>query len=85
MGEAPSVASDLFTIGALAYLMATGSPPFLEPTLPQLMGAMLRQPPEALSRIRQDIPETFSAAIMKTLSPIPSERPADARALALML
>jgi len=85
MGEAPSIASDLFTIGALAYLMATGSPPFVEPTLPQLMGAMLRQPPEPLSAVRQDIPETFSAAIMKTLSPIPGERPADARALALML
>ena len=85
MGEAPSIASDLFTIGALAYMMATGSPPFLEPTLPQLMGAMLRQPPDPLCRIRQDVPQAFSDAIMKTLSPVPRERPADARALALML
>jgi serine/threonine protein kinase len=85
MGEAPSVAGDVFTIGALTYVMATGSPPFLEPTLPQLMGAMLRQRPEPLAAIRQDIPQAFSEAILKTLSPVPSERPADARALALML
>ena len=85
MGEPLSVAADLFTIGTLAYLMATGSPPFLGPTLPQLMGAMLRERPEPLSAIRQDITPAFNDAIMKTLSPVPAERPSDARALALML
>ncbi len=85
MGEAPSVAGDLFTVGALTYMMATGSPPFLEPTLPQLLGAMLRTRPQPLVAIRHDIPQAFSDAIGTTLSPVPSERPADARALALML
>jgi serine/threonine-protein kinase len=85
MGEVPSVAGDLFTIGALTYMMATGSPPFLEPTLPQLMGAMLRTAPQPLATIRSDIPQAFSDAIARTLSPVPAERPVDARALALML
>ena len=85
MGEAPTVAGDLFTIGAIVYTMATGSPPFLAPSLPQLLGAMLRERPEALAAIRADIPQSFSDAIMKTLSPVPAERPADARALALTL
>ena len=65
--------------------MATGSPPFLAPSLPQLLGAMLRDRPETLSSIRADVPASFSDAIMKTLSPVPAERPPDARALALML
>jgi len=81
----PSVPGDLFTIGAIVYTMATGSPPFLAPSLPQLLGAMLREHPQALSAIRTDIPQAFSDAIKKTLSPVPAERPADARALALML
>jgi serine/threonine protein kinase len=85
MGEAPSVAGDLFTIGAIVYTMATGSPPFLAPSLPQLLGSMLRERPEALASIRSDIPQSFSEAVMKTLSPLPAERPANARALALML
>ncbi len=85
MGEPPSVAADLFTVGALAYVMATGAPPFVEPTLPQLLGAMLRTRPQPLSEVRADIPQGFSDAIMKTLSPIPAERPADARALAFLL
>ncbi|HTU99973.1 MAG TPA: serine/threonine-protein kinase [Luteitalea sp.] len=85
MGEAPSVAADLFTIGALAHAMGTGAPPFLAPTLPQLLGAMLRGTPEPLSTVRADIPDAFSAAIMKTLSPVVADRPADARALAFLL
>ena len=85
MGEAPSITADLFTVGALAYTMATGAPPFLEPTLPQLLGAMLREQPAPLMATRPDIPASFGEAILKTLSPVPAERPADARALALML
>ncbi|BCS35330.1 hypothetical protein TBR22_A45570 [Luteitalea sp. TBR-22] len=85
MGEPLSIAGDLFTIGALAYTMATGSPPFVEPSLPQLLGAMLRERPEPLATVRADVPEAFATAIMKTLSPVPAERPADARALGLML
>lgn len=85
MGEPPSVAGDLFTVGALVYLMASGSPPFLEQSLPQLLGAMLRVRPEPLSAVRSDVSSAFSDVIMRTLSPVPSERPSDARALALML
>lgn len=85
MGEPPSVAGDLFTIGAIVYTMATGSPPFLAPSLPQLLGSMLRERPESLATIRADVPASFSDAIMKTLSPIAAERPTDARALTLML
>ena len=85
MGETPSVPGDLFTIGTFAYAMATGAPPFLAPTLPQLLGAMLRTTPEALSTLRPEIPVHWSEAIARTLSPVPAERPSDARALALML
>jgi hypothetical protein len=46
---------------------------------------MLRTRPEPLSVLRQDVPQAFSDAIMKKLSPVPTERPADARALAFLL
>lgn len=85
LGETPSVASDLFTIGAFAYAMATGAPPFLAPTLPQLLGGMLRGTPEPLVALRRDVPQRWSDAVGRTLLPAPSERPRDARALALML
>jgi hypothetical protein len=50
-----------------------------------LLGAMLRERPDPLATLRPDVPAGFAAAITKTLSPVPTERPADARALGLML
>jgi serine/threonine protein kinase len=85
MGDHPSALSDLFTVGALVYHMATGTAPFDEASLPELMGAMLRKRPEALAVLRPEIPQAFSDAIMRTLSPVPTERPADARALGMAL
>ena len=85
MGEAPSVAADLFAVGALIHFMAAGAPPFCEGSLPELLGAMLRKPPALLETERPDVPAPFSAAIRRCLSPLPGERPPDARALAMAL
>lgn len=85
MGDEPSVQADVFAVAALVYFMATGSPPFVEASLPELMGAMLRRKPEALAACRTDFPPSFCDAIMRALSPIPEERPADARSFAMAL
>lgn len=85
MGDQPSVASDLFTVGALVYQMAAGSPPYVGESLPELMGAMLRTRPEPLGAVRPEIPAGFADAIMQTLSPVPAERPADGRALGMRM
>jgi serine/threonine protein kinase len=85
MGDVPSVSSDLFTVGALVYCMATGSAPYDEPSLPELLGAMLRRRATPLGEIRRDLPTAFSETIMRTLSPVPAERPEDARVLAFMM
>lgn len=85
MGDQPSVASDLFTVGALVYQMATGLPPYVGESLPELMGAMLRTRPEPLGAVRPEIPAGFADAIMQTLSPVPAERPADGRALGMRM
>lgn len=85
MGDQPSASADLFTVGALVYHMATGTAPFGEASLPELMGAMLRKRPEPLAAIRPEIPQAFSDAIMRTLSPVSDERPADARALGMAI
>lgn len=85
MGDQPSAAGDLFTVGALVHYMATGAAPFVGGSLPELMGAMLRTRPEAIAALRQDVPPGFSDAVLACLAPAPGERPPDARALAMRL
>jgi hypothetical protein len=38
-----------------------------------------------LTEVRPEIPQAFSDAIMRTLSPVPAERPADARGLGMAI
>jgi serine/threonine-protein kinase len=74
MGRAPDARADVFTIGVLAYQMATGQVPFRAPSLPELMGQMLTQKPPAPASLRPEIPAAASDAIMKSLSGDPAAR-----------
>jgi serine/threonine protein kinase len=74
MGRAPDARADIFTIGVLAYLMATGQVPFRAASLPELMGQMLTQKPAAPAALKPDIPAAASDAIMKSLAGDPAAR-----------
>lgn len=74
-GQHADVRSDVFTMGVLAYEMATGALPFTGATMPALLGAMLRGGP-ADPRARQPtLPESAAKAIVAALSPSPDARP----------
>jgi serine/threonine-protein kinase len=81
-GQTADVRSDVFTMGVLAYEMATAALPYEGTTLPALLGAMLRGRVRDPRERQPSLPETASAAIAKALSPDPGERYASARALA---
>jgi len=81
-GQNADVRSDVFTMGVLAYEMATAALPYEGTTLPALLGAMLRGRVRDPRERQPSLPETASAAIAKALSPDPGERYASARALA---
>jgi serine/threonine protein kinase len=84
-GNNADVRSDVFTMGVLAYEMATASLPYDGPSMPTLLGAMLRGRP-ANPRDRQPtLPETAAAAILEALSPEPDGRFATARGFAAAL
>ncbi|MGE0039741.1 MAG: serine/threonine-protein kinase [Vicinamibacterales bacterium] len=81
MGRVPDPRADLFTIGVLAYQMATGQMPFRAPNLPELIGQMLQVPPASPSLLVPDVPEGASAAILCALRPVPTDRHADVAAM----
>lgn len=68
MGKGPAATSDVFTIGVLAYLMATGTLPFHASSLPELLGRMLQSPPPPPHSRSGTIGAGASAALMQALA-----------------
>jgi serine/threonine-protein kinase len=79
-GGAPDTRADVYTIGALAYEMATtGAPPFDAATLPELIGRLMRDEAPDPRAASPSLPEAAAAIIRRCLSREPRERFGNAR------
>ena len=67
--------SDIYSFGALVYELLTGRPPFLGPTLSELVLAILGRPPPPLRDLRPDVPPEFAALLHACLEKQPKDRP----------
>jgi len=81
VGQRPDVASDIYTIGALAYEMVTGSVPLLANTLPELIGLTMRGAPRDPRELNPGLPVHAAAALMRALASDRAKRHASAREL----
>ncbi|MEO8075978.1 MAG: serine/threonine-protein kinase [Acidobacteriota bacterium] len=84
-GQTADVRSDVFTIGVLAYEMATGTLPYDGPSMPALLGAMLKGAPVNPFERQSTLPSAAAAVILRALSPRPEARFASASELASAL
>ena len=82
MGGPPASPADVFTLGVLAYQMATAVLPFRAPSLPELIGQMLRTPPVEPGVLKAEVPAAASAAIVRALAADPAARFVGAREFA---
>jgi serine/threonine protein kinase len=78
-GQQADTRSDVFTMGVLAYEMATGALPFTGATMPALLGAMLRGRPADPRGKQPTLPENTANGIVAALSSSPDARPRTAR------
>jgi serine/threonine-protein kinase len=78
-GRSADVRSDVFTMGVLAYEMATGALPYDGGSMQALLGAMLRGQPDDPARRQPTLPAAAGAAILRALQPAPEQRVATAR------
>jgi serine/threonine-protein kinase len=73
-GQHADIRSDVFTMGVLSYEMATATLPYDGPSMPALLGAMLRGRPADPRSLQPTLPGPAAAAILKALDPVPADR-----------
>jgi hypothetical protein len=74
--------SDLYSLGAVAYLLLAGTPVFSASTAIEVLAKHLHSTPEAPSApLGRALPEDLEAIVLSCLSKAPHQRPASAREL----
>jgi hypothetical protein len=73
--------SDIYSLGAVAYYMLTGRPPFQADGRAAVLIAHARDPVEPPSRIHPRIPEDLERVVLRCLAKPPDQRFPDAEAL----
>jgi serine/threonine-protein kinase len=69
--------SDIYSLGALAYFLLTGQPPFTGRSAVQVLAAHLHQQPQPLTTKRPDLPLELQAIVLRCLAKEPAQRYAD--------
>ncbi len=77
--------SDLYSLGAVAYFLLTGRPPFVRDSAVQTLAAHLGEPVVAPDRHRPDVPADLQAVVLRCLEKAPARRFPDAGELAQAL
>jgi serine/threonine protein kinase len=72
--DAADVRSDIYSAGAVLYEIATGQCPFPQTQGPQLIGAILHEPPAAPRAVNPQISAGLESGILKALEKDPSQR-----------
>jgi Protein kinase domain len=70
--------TDLYSLGALAYHLLSGRPPFAGETPIAIGFAHVSEPPRPLRELRPELPESLEAAVTKALAKEPGARFLDA-------
>jgi serine/threonine-protein kinase len=75
------VRSDIYSLGALAYFLLTGQPPFAGRSVMNTLAAHLYEKPEPPSARRPDVPADLEAVVLRCLAKEPEGRFPDVKSL----
>jgi serine/threonine-protein kinase len=66
--------SDIYAVGAMAYELLTGRPPFVGATPQQVLAAHVTEAPDSVAKRRPGIPPALEAVVMRCLAKRPADR-----------
>ncbi len=81
-GKPVDVRTDIYSLGALAYHVVTGRPPFSGDNAIAIGFAHISETPVPPHELRKDCPPALDTAIIAALQKSPNDRPASAKAFA---
>ena len=86
MGEkAVDARADVYALGAVAYEMLTGEPPFTGPTAQAIVAKVMTEAPRSIASQRHTVPPEVEAAVLTALEKLPADRFASAAQFAQAL
>jgi serine/threonine-protein kinase len=65
---------DIYSVGALAYFLLTGQPPFAGRSSVKMLAAHLYEPPTPLTTDHPEVPAELEAVVLKCLAKNPADR-----------
>ena len=77
----PDARSDIYSLGAVAYFMVTGRPPFVESTPMKIIVAHAKEPVVPPSELRRDLPRDLEEIILRCMAKQPVDRYANIMAV----
>jgi serine/threonine-protein kinase len=66
--------ADIYALGAVAYELLAGEPPFTGATAEAVLARVLVDEPRAIRTVRRTVPPTVEAAVLRALAKTPADR-----------
>lgn len=84
-GDPAVPASDVYALGAVAYEMLSGRPPFVADSAVAVVAAHLHRDPEPLAEVAPHVPDHVATSIERALAKDPAARPSSPTAFARLM
>src|SRR5262249_55432038 len=72
-GRSGDVRSDIYSLGATAFFLLTGRPPF-QGTAMEVIAAHIAIPTPALETVNPDVPSELATVVLRCLGKLPGDR-----------
>jgi serine/threonine protein kinase len=83
--RALTFASDVYSLGAVAYEMCTGEPPIDGPSKTAILSRVMLESPRPIRSLRPDVPDRIDRSILRALAKNPKDRFDTAQAMSTAL